>query len=144
MKTFLKKITATALSGRNVHVALLIFRILVSLELIIVHGFKKIGIGVENIELVPNPLGLPSEANELFAIAANIGFPIFIILGLFTRLATIPILAVTLTGYLVLHADDNLLIRDVPFMYSLVFLFLLIVGPGKFSMDTLIHKKYSK
>ena len=114
MKQFLKKMTTTALEGKQVHVALLFFRIVVSLELIIVHGFK------------------------------NIGFPIFIILGLFTRLSILPILAVTLTGYFVLHAHDALLIKDVPFMYSVVFLFILIIGPGKYSIDAFIHKKTSK
>ncbi|WP_308992424.1 DoxX family protein [Mariniflexile litorale] len=143
MKQFLKKMTTTALEGKQVHAALLFFRIIVSLELIIVHGFKKIGIGVEVSEMVPNPLGLPEGINEFLAISANIGFPVFIILGVFTRLSVLPILAVTLTGYFILHAHDALLIKDVPFMYSVFFLFILIIGPGKYSIDAFIHKKIS-
>tara|TARA_R110002050_G_scaffold67407_2_gene145886 strand:+ start:18037 stop:18471 length:435 start_codon:yes stop_codon:yes gene_type:complete len=144
MKNFIRIVTITNLEGKFIHTTLLLFRILVSLELIIVHGFKKIGIGVGVAEIVPNPLGLPENVNEFIAVIANIGFPVFIILGFLTRLATLPVLAVTLTGYFVLHIHDSLLIKDVPFMYSLVFLFLFITGPGKHSMDAIIHKKLSK
>mgnify|MGYP003631905708 CR=1 FL=1 len=139
-----KTIVATHLNGAAVHGALFLFRTIASLELIIVHGFKKIGIGVAIPEVVPNPLGLPENLNEILAIVANIGFPVFVILGFLTRLATLPILAVTLTGYFILHAHDSLLIKDVPFMYSLVFLFILIVGPGKYSIDSFIYKKIPK
>ncbi len=143
MKQVFKRITASALGGNRVHLGLLLFRIIVSLELIIVHGFKKIGIGVDVAELIPNPLGLPQEINEFLAIIANIGFPVFIILGLLTRLSVLPVLAVTLTGYFILHAHDPLFVKDVPFMYSVVFLFIFITGPGKYSIDSIIHKKLS-
>lgn len=144
MKNFFKNITEIHLSNSIVHVALCIFRIIVSLELIVVHGFKKIGIGLSTPESVPNPFGMPENLNQTLAIVANIGFPIFIILGFLTRLATLPILAVTLTGYFILHVHDSLIIKDIPLMYSLCFLFLMIVGPGKYSIDQIIHKKLSK
>jgi putative oxidoreductase len=122
--------------------AILLFRIIVSLELIVVHGFKKIGVGVDEAEHIPNPLHLPEMINNVFAISANIFFPFFIIIGFCTRAATLPTLAVTLTGYFVLHWNDAALVRDTPFMYSIVFLLILIIGPGKYSIDNYIYKKY--
>ncbi|TDW47784.1 putative oxidoreductase [Flavobacterium sp. 270] len=116
-------------------VALFFFRIAVSIELIYAHGLKKIGIGTALAEVVPNPLGLPEALNQVFATAANLVMPIFIILGLMTRLATLPILAVTLTGYFVLHFNDPILVKDVPFMYSLCFLLICFTGAGKYSVD---------
>ncbi|RDC55157.1 DoxX family protein [Pedobacter chinensis] len=125
--------------------AILIFRIAVSLELIVVHGLKKIGIGTVAAEVVPNPLDIPETLNQLFAVSANLVFPLFIIAGLFTRIATIPILAVTLTGYFVVHGNDSLIVRDVPFMFSVAFLFIAAVGPGRFSLDYFFSKsKYSR
>ena len=64
-----------------------------------------------------------------------------VIVGLLTRLAVLPVLAVTLTGYFVVHWNDSLLEKDMPFMYSVVFLLLLLIGPGKYSLDYLINKK---
>ncbi|MBS1563792.1 MAG: DoxX family protein, partial [Bacteroidetes bacterium] len=78
---------------------LLLLRVAAALEIAIVHGFKKIGVGVAEAEKIPNPLHLPDAFNSAFAISANIVFPFFVLIGLCTRLATLPTLAVTLTGY---------------------------------------------
>ncbi|MBE8724390.1 DoxX family protein [Flavobacterium hungaricum] len=129
-------------SNRNLrHFALLCFRAAISFELLIAHGLKKIGIGVTMAETVPNPLGLPEFLNQAFAIVANIIMPLFIAAGLFTKIATLPILAVTLTGYFLVHFQDPIAVKDVPFMYSVCFLYIMIVGPGKFSLDYYLLNK---
>jgi putative oxidoreductase len=128
--------------GNNLNnFALLFFRIAISVELIIAHGLKKIGIGVAIAETVPNPLGLPEALNQAFAIGANIGMPLFIVLGLFTRIAVLPILAITLTGYFVVHFNDPILVKDIPFMYCVSFLFIAITGAGKYSLDNYFSSK---
>jgi len=114
---------------------LLFFRIAVSAELLAAHGLKKIGVGISSAEVVPNPLGLPEAFNQAFATGANLIMPVFIILGFMTRLAAVPILAVTLTGFFVLHFHDPILIRDVPFMYSICFLLIFFLGAGRYSLD---------
>ncbi|OYQ32081.1 DoxX family protein [Flavobacterium cyanobacteriorum] len=119
----------------NFDVAMLLFRVAVSVQLIVVHGLKKIGVGTGIAETVPNPFGLPEALNQYFAIASNLVFPLFVIIGLFTRLACLPVLAVTLSGYFVVHWNDPLLVKDVPFMYSLCFLFIAAVGGGRYSVD---------
>ncbi|KIC95022.1 DoxX family protein [Flavihumibacter solisilvae] len=141
MKKFIQKVTTVSLEGNAIHYGLLVFRILLSLELIVVHGLKKVGLCGCEKEQIPNPLHFPEAFNNLFAIAANLVFPLFVIAGLFTRLTILPVLAVTLTGYFVLHWSDPLIIRDMPYMYSLSFLLLLVSGPGKYSIDNLINKK---
>ncbi|UWX61245.1 DoxX family protein [Chryseobacterium oranimense] len=140
MKKLIHTITNTSLEGRLIHIALFVFRILLSIELITAHGLKKLGVGVAEPEKVPNPLHLPEAFNSLFADASNLVFPVFVIFGFFTRIAVLPILAVTLTGYFILHWNDALLIKDTPFMYSLCYLFLLFVGPGKYSVDNYLRK----
>lgn len=140
MIKLIQTITNTSLEGKLIHIALLVFRILLSVELITAHGLKKLGVGVTEAEKVPNPLHLPEAFNSLFADAANLVFPVFVIFGFFTRIAVLPILAVTLTGYFILHWNDALLIKDTPFMYSLCYLFLLFVGPGKYSVDNYLRK----
>jgi putative oxidoreductase len=140
MKKLVQIIINTNLEGKLIHIALFVFRIALSLELIVAHGLKKLGVGVAEAEQVPNPLHLPQEFNSLFADTANLVFPVFVIFGLFTRVAVLPILAVTLTGYFILHWNDALLIKDTPFMYSLCYLFLFFVGPGKYSIDNYLRK----
>lgn len=120
---------------------LLLFRSIVSIQLIVVHGLKKIGIGTGVAETVPNPFNFPNWFNDSFAITANLIFPLFIIAGFYTRLATIPVLAVTLSGYFVVHWNDSLLVSDVPFMYSLSFLLIAFLGAGKYSIDQYLRNK---
>lgn len=120
---------------------MLFFRVAASLEMIFVHGFKKLGIGVAAAEKVPNPLHLPESFNYAFAVSANLFFPFLVLIGLCTRMATLPILAVTLTGYFILHWHDAALIRDTPFIYGIIFLLILFLGPGKYSIDNYISKK---
>lgn len=140
MKKLIQTITNTNPEGTLTHASLLVFRVLLSVELIVAHGLKKIGVGVSEAEQVPNPLHLPEAFNSLFADAANLVFPVFVIFGFLTRIAVLPILAVTLTGYFVLHWNDALLIKDTPFMYSLCYLFLFFMGPGKYSIDHYLRK----
>ncbi len=143
MKSFFIIITQTHFSGTQ-HFVLMLFRISVALELFIVHGLKKIGVGVSVTEVIPNPFAIPDSINQFLAISANTVLPFFIVFGFLTRLAILPILGITLTGYFVVHADDSLIIKDIPFMYSIFFLFLFFTGPGDYSIDARIHKSLSK
>lgn len=129
------------LGSKSNNITLLFFRVAISCELMFAHGLKKIGIGAALAEVVPNPLGLPEALNQGFATAANLVMPIFIILGLMTRIATLPILAVTLTGYFILHFNDPVLVKDVPFIYSLCFLLICFTGAGRYSLDHYFSKE---
>jgi putative oxidoreductase len=144
MRILLLKLTRIFPSAWTFHVCLLFFRVVVSLELMFVHGLKKVGIGVPTPEQVPNPLHLPEIMNQGFAIASNLVFPLFVMIGLMTRLAIIPILAVTLSGYFLVHWNDSLLEKDMPFMYSISYLLLLCLGSGKYAIDYWINKSLTK
>jgi putative oxidoreductase len=58
-----------------------------------------------------------------------------VILGVFTRLAVLPTIGVTAVGYFVVHKNDSLEGRDVPYVYTICFLLLLATGPGSISLD---------
>ncbi|MEO6549532.1 MAG: DoxX family protein [Ferruginibacter sp.] len=141
MKKLLWSVTKVFPCAVNFNISMLVFRIIISLELMVVHGLKKVGVGVASAEHVPNPLNLPDALNQAFATSANLFFPVLVILGFLTRLSVLPILAVTLTGYFILHWNDALLVKDTPFMYSAVYLLILVLGPGKYSLDYFINKK---
>jgi putative oxidoreductase len=144
MKNLIRRMTDVFPDVTVFNLSLLIFRVAVSLQLMVAHGLKKIGIGVPNAEQVPNPLHLPEAINQGFAVASNLVFPLFVMFGLLTRVAILPILAVTLTGYFVVHWNDSLLEKDMPFMYSLAFLLLFVIGPGKYAVDYWLNKNLYK
>jgi len=125
-------------------VTILVFRILVSLSMINTHGMKKILDFEGTVKHIPDPFGLGGEFSAVMAIIANIVAPIFVILGLCTRFAILPILSVTLLGFFVVHGNDPWPVRDVPLMYSLAYLGLFFLGAGKLSLDyKLLNKNKS-
>lgn len=115
--------------------ALLFFRILLALELFRVHGMKKFRVENGQREHVPNPLGLPDKLNGMVATFSDIVVPFLIMLGVGTRLVVLPTIGVTAIGYFVVHRKDSLEVRDVPYMYTLCLLFILVMGAGTYSID---------
>lgn len=126
--------TSDAGSAFN-NVALLAFRVLLAVELFRVHGMKKFRVENGQKEHVPNPLHLPEKLNGLVATFSDTVVPFLIILGMGTRLAVLPTIGVTAIGYFVVHKNDSLEVRDVPYMYTLSLLFLLALGAGTYSVD---------
>lgn len=122
-------------SGLN-NWALLVFRVLLAVELFRVHGLRKFRPQPgEAPEVVPNPLGLPAALNQLVATFADTVVPALVVLGVGTRLAVLPTIGVTAIGYFVVHRHDSAAVRDVPYVYTICFLLLLILGPGTRSVD---------
>ncbi|WP_299521010.1 DoxX family protein [Winogradskyella sp.] len=114
---------------------LLLFRVLVSLSMINTHGMKKLLDFEGTVAHIPDPIGVGGEVSAIIAIIANIVAPIFVILGLGTRLAILPIISVTLMGFFIVHGNDPWSVKDVPLMYSLAYLALFFLGAGKYSLD---------
>ncbi|UYQ93794.1 DoxX family protein [Chitinophaga horti] len=116
--------------------AMLVFRILLSIQLFRVHGLKKFT-GEE--EVVPNPLGLPPKLNQMMAVVADTVVPALVTLGLGVRLAVWPTIGVTAVGYFIVHRRDPIAIRDVPYVYTICFLLIGILGPGTLSLDHYLY-----
>lgn len=144
MRKIIASLLNTSPSPTLFNTTMLFFRGFLAVEMMLVHGLKKIGAAGGQPEIVPNPLHLPETFNHWFATAANLVFPLFVIIGLSTRLAILLIVAVPLTGYFIVHSHDPLPERDVPFMYSISYLLVLFLGPGKYSIDYLLAGNKSK
>jgi putative oxidoreductase len=120
---------------------MLLFRVLLSIEIIVVHGLRKLGIGVLEPENIPNPFHLPEAFNDTFVVLSTLFFPMLVLWGFCTRIAIIPILVVTITSYFILHSNNAGLLREISFLYSIAFSLILVLGAGKYSVDNYLHKK---
>ena len=140
MESILHQILAPQLKPVKYHLGLLFFRVAVATQLLVVHGLKKLQ-PIHGAPEVPNPFGWPADVNHCIALAGSLYFPIFIILGLLTRLAALPALAVTATGYFIVHAGEPAALRDIPFMYSICLLLIALLGAGRYSIDYLLFKE---
>mgnify|MGYP002795427244 FL=1 len=110
--------------------------------MILTHCYPKLMrlFGDEPIEFM-DFLGLGPVVSLSLAVFAEFLCAILIMIGFKTRLAAIPLMATMLTAALVAHAADPFGRKELPLLYFLVFLGILIFGAGKFSIDGFTDRK---
>jgi putative oxidoreductase len=142
MNDIIKQLLYSDLGSPLSNWAMLAFRVLLAIELFRVHGMKKFRGNGGKAEVVPNPLGLPQAINNLIATLSDTVVPVLVIMGVFTRLAVLPTIGITAVGYFVVHKNDPLEVRDVPYIYTICFLLLLATGPGSISLDRYLFQSF--
>ena len=85
-------------------------------------------------------MGLGSTVSLSLAVFAEFVCAILIMLGAATRLAAIPLIVTMTTAGFVAHAADPFGTKEKPFLFLIIFISLLIMGGGKYSVDKLISK----
>ena len=60
--------------------------------------------------------------------------------GLWTRLAAVPVLFTMGVAAFLVHADDPLKVKEKAFLFGLLYLVVLLTGPGKYALDTWIAR----
>jgi putative oxidoreductase len=116
---------------------LLVVRLLAG-GMMLTHGIPKIGrlLGEGPVKFA-DPFGLGPEISLIMAIFAEVVCAALIMLGFKTRLATIPLMITMLVAAFYAHWDDPFGKKELPLLYFAVFLGILVVGGGKFSLDSL-------
>ena len=116
-------------------VALFLLRVGFSLLMILEHGWKKM-MGFESIAPnFPDPLGVGSTLSLALAVAGEVFFPVLIIVGFYTRLASIPAAFTMVVAAFIVHAGDSLKDRESALMYLIAFVAIGLLGPGRISID---------
>lgn len=106
--------------------------------MILTHGIPKIGrLLREGPVKFADPFGLGPEISLGLAIFAEVICAGLIILGFKTRLATIPLMGTMLTAAFYAHWNDPFGKKELPLLFFLVFLSILILGGGKYALDSL-------
>jgi putative oxidoreductase len=115
---------------------------LLSGGLMLTHGIPKIGrLFGEGPVKFADPFGLGPVISLGLATFAEVICATLVILGLKTRLATVPLMITMLTAAFYAHWNDPFSKKELPLLFFCVFLAILTSGPGKFSLDNLIKKK---
>jgi putative oxidoreductase len=121
---------------------LLVLRILTGLFIAFAHGINKIPPSEGFINLISS-MGFPFAV--FFAwIAALSEFAggLLLIPGLLTRPSAFMLSITMLVAAFLRHAADPFARKELALLYFFIFLFLLLLGGGKFSLDYLLRKKF--
>ncbi len=118
---------------------LLVLRISFGFFMIYGHGFGKLSrlFGGEEIKF-GDPFGLGPVASLALAGFAEFFCALLVMTGLYTRLATIPLMITMLTAFFFSHFDDPFGQQEKSILYFFAFLVIFLTGPGKYSLDAKI------
>ncbi|GJM32901.1 MAG: hypothetical protein DHS20C18_19020 [Saprospiraceae bacterium] len=87
-----------------------------------------------------DPIGLGVDLSLILATLAEAGCALLVIIGLFTRYATIPLIFTMLVAFFFVHLGDPLPKVEKIIMYMAGYFTLLLMGPGWYSVDAQLRK----
>jgi putative oxidoreductase len=135
----MRKLFSTKYSSGAFNAGILVLR-LTSGILMMNHGYEKLVNFSQKKGEFMNFLGMGQTASLALTVFAEFFCALFIIIGLFTRLATIPLIVVMCVALFQAHNSDFFGLGEKAALYLGAYLTLLFVGPGKVSVDNMIGK----
>jgi putative oxidoreductase len=119
---------------------LLILRF-VSGGMMLTHGYQKLMKLAELKSGFPDPLGVGHDISLYLTLFAELVCAALLLIGLFTRLALLPLLVTMIVAFFIIHAKDPLGDKELALFYLTAYTTLFFTGAGKYSMDKVVFKK---
>ncbi len=120
---------------------LLVLRVAVAAIMMFAHGADKLVNFGDKVAVFPDPLGFGATASLILAVFAEFFCSLAVGFGFLTRLATIPLIITMLVAAFVVHGGDPWRDKELAIMYFIIYLVILIAGPGRFSIDRMVFQK---
>ena len=136
----MKKLFSTQVSENALAFTLLVLRVGSGLLMVVKHGFDKLTHFTSLAPKFADPFHVGTTASLAMVIFAEFFCAAFIIIGLFTRLACIPLIIAMSVALFSAHKGDFFGRGETAGLFLFVFVALLFTGPGKVSLDRLIGK----
>jgi len=115
-------------------VGLLVLRLTGGLTMLLAHGWPKLQKFSDLSERFPDPLGLGSSLSLGLAIFAEVVCAALVTLGVLTRAASVALLVTMGVAFFIVHADDPFARKELALMYFGIYLALIFLGGGKYSV----------
>lgn len=117
-------------------IGLLALRLAAGSMMIYGHGWKKLMALLDGkAGKFPDPLGIGNELSMALAAGAEVGAAALVVIGLFTRLAAVPLMFTMIIAAFVIHGSDPFAKQEMALLYLAAFTALACTGAGRFSVD---------
>ncbi|MDH5397589.1 MAG: DoxX family protein [Cyclobacteriaceae bacterium] len=103
------------------------------------HGLGKLTGFADRADNFYNFMGLGSQVTLGLAVFAEFLCAIFLILGLMTRWALIPLICTMTVVVLMVYGGEPLAKKELPLLFLSGFITLFFTGPGKMSVDNVVR-----
>lgn len=131
---------------KSLALGVLWLRVSMGLGISLFHGYGKVfGGRMEQFMEGVAKMGFPMP--DLFAWAAALSEflgGILIALGLGTRIAAFFVFSTMTVAAFVRHASDPFDVKEMALLYGTIAMAIMLIGPGRFSLDYLISKHCCK
>ncbi len=127
--------------------ASLILRVGLGFFMVFGHGLGKLQMLISGEIQFAALFGLSPAINLTLAVLAEFFAALLVMIGLKTRLASIPVILTMAVAVFIVHFSDPLFAasgggsKEFAAIYLIGYLGILLLGSGKYSLDALIDKK---
>ncbi|WP_264434109.1 DoxX family protein [Flavobacterium agricola] len=135
MRSFLR---VPAHKSTSINFSLLLLRIVAG-GFMLTHGFGKMQKLFLGDFTFSDPLGIGMELSLILTVFAEIVCALFIVLGLFTRFVSIPLMITMIVAVFIVHAGHDFGRKELGLFYLASYFILFISGPGKYSLDAKLY-----
>ncbi len=136
----MKKLLATSCSDHAFSLATLVLRLGAGLLIMIHYGLDKLLHFAQKAPRFPDPLHIGSTTTLSLVLFAEFFCGAFVIMGLFTRLACIPLIIAMTIALVYAHKGDFFGAGEGAGLFLACFICSFFMGSGKISLDRLMGK----
>lgn len=110
--------------------------------MLLMHGWPKLMHFSERADKFADPIGIGPTGSLALTVFAEVLCTAFVVVGLFTRVASIPVVITMVVAVLFAHEGDPLADREPALMYLALFSAIFFLGGGRFSADNYLRKNH--
>ncbi len=136
----MKKLFSIRTSDSALSIAAFLLRVGAGSLMLVNHGLDKLMHFADKAGKFADPFGIGSTTSLAMTVFAEFFCAAFIILGLFTRLAAVPLVIAMSVALFYAHKGQFFGDGESAAIYLIAFLAILLLGPGKASLDRFIGK----
>ncbi len=123
-------------------VGLLLLRLFFGGIMLFQHGIPKL---MKLLEGAPykfaDVFGLGTGISLSLAVFSELLCAFLILIGLFTRLSSVPLIITMVIAAFLIHGSDPFGDKELAILYLIAYLCIFLLGPGKYSIDHRIGKE---
>ncbi len=139
----MKKLFTTGYTTLSIHLAALVLRVGLGVLMIPTYGYGKWVAYQDKKASFYDFMGLGGSFSMGLVIFAELFCSILLVLGLFTRLAAIPLI-ITMVVIISVHDWDLFNKHELAPAFLTGYLAILLIGPGRYSLDAWIGKRLGR
>jgi Predicted membrane protein len=136
----MKRLLTTACSETSFNLAALLLRVTFGSMMFLNHGLAKMMKFRSMQDSFSDPFNIGPMASLLLVIFAEVFCAIFVVLGLFTRVAAIPLIITMAVVVFMINKNQPFSKLELPTLFLGAFIAILFMGSGKYSVDRAIGK----